>query len=205
MSQATDIQQATIPPALTGRVLTGDHGEDSAPVLVPERFVIDDAQKASWAVRKILEARAYAARVRQWSERELRRAEHDEQWLLRRFGSELETWLRGELARSNGRRRSINLPGGMIGLRMQPARLDVVDEPLLLAWCRAHLPAALKVSVETQGDEAAALFDWQRQRTPQSRVHQHALRDPLARYLGETGEVPQGAVVRPLSEQFYVR
>ena len=75
MSQVTSIEMLT--PVLNDHCTAGGEAED-APVIVPERFVIDDAQKASWAVRRILETRAYAARVRQWSERELSRASHDE-------------------------------------------------------------------------------------------------------------------------------
>src|SRR5688500_12514301 len=81
-----------------GAVGTADEleQEDNPPVIVPERFVIDDAEKASWAVRKIVEARAYGERVQQWCERELRRAEREEEWLLRRFGAELEAWAKAE-------------------------------------------------------------------------------------------------------------
>src|SRR5688500_19419891 len=97
-----------------GAVITaGELEQESAPpVIVPERFVIDDAPKASWVVRKIVEARKYGERVQQWCERELRRADQEEEWLLRRFGVELEEWTKGELERVGGRRRALNLPGG---------------------------------------------------------------------------------------------
>src|SRR4051794_35829566 len=64
---------------------------------VPEAFRVNDEKAASWVVRKVLEARTYAERVRAWALEEQRRAERDENWLLRRFGSELEVWLRSEL------------------------------------------------------------------------------------------------------------
>lgn len=203
MSQVISSESAM--PVQRDPCVIGDDGEDSVPVLVPERFVINDAQKASWAVRKILEARTYAARVRQWSERELSRAENDEQWLLRRFGAELEAWLRGELECGGCRRRSINLPGGLLGLRAQPARLQVVDEQILLAWCRAQLPEALKATVEARGTQAVELLKWQREHADECRVQEHVLREPLARHLTQSGEVPDGAVVRPAADQLYVR
>src|SRR4051794_17149533 len=57
----------------------------SESVDVPERFAVRDPESASWVIRKIVEARAYAERVRRSAEAELRRAERVEQWLLWRF------------------------------------------------------------------------------------------------------------------------
>src|SRR4051794_28526957 len=45
---------------------------------VPKMFVIEDEKSASWLVRKILAARAYASRVKAWSEAEQRRAAREE-------------------------------------------------------------------------------------------------------------------------------
>ena len=66
---------------------------------VPERFSVRDAATASWLVRRINEARAYAKRVSEWAQRELKRAERDEEFLMRRFGSELQEWASKEIER----------------------------------------------------------------------------------------------------------
>ena len=193
--------------AASGAVITADELEQESipPVIVPERFVIDDAPKASWVVRKIVEARKYGERVQQWCERELRRAEQEEEWLLRRFGAELEAWTKGELERVGGRRRSLNLPGGTIGFRLQPARVEVVDEQAVLTWCRSQLPIALKVTVEANDEHGLELLRWHGQHAQESRLRQYVLREALNRHVHETGEVPDGAGVRPAADQFYMR
>jgi hypothetical protein len=193
--------------AVSGAVVTADELEQETvpPVIVPERFVIDDAPKASWVVRKIVEARKYGERVQQWCERELHRAEQEEEWLLRRFGVELEAWAKGELERTGGRRRSLNLPGGAVGFRMQPARVEVLDEQAVLTWCRSQLPIALKVTVEANDQHGLELLRWQAQHAEDSRLRQYVLREALNRHVQETGELPDGAGVRPAADQFYVR
>lgn len=57
--------------------------------LVPEQFSVKDAATASWVTKKINEARAYAKRVGAWADREIRRAERDEQFLMMRYGQQL--------------------------------------------------------------------------------------------------------------------
>src|SRR5688500_3272947 len=72
-----------------GRAGEDEHAAPGVRSEVPERFAVRDAATASWAVRKIVETRAFARRVREWADRELRRAAADEEWLIRRFGPEL--------------------------------------------------------------------------------------------------------------------
>lgn len=93
-------------------------------------------------IRKIIEARAYADRVKAWAELERRRAEHEEDLLLRRFGEELQAWTRQQIAQQHDGRRSVSLPAGVIGFRVEPRRLSITDEKRLLAWCHTHLPAS---------------------------------------------------------------
>lgn len=172
---------------------------------VPDAFQVRDHASAAWLVRKVVEARAHAERVRSWAAGELRRAEHDERWLLDRFGSQLELWLRAELDRLGGRRRSVALPDGAVGLRRTPERLHVADEPRLARWCAANLPAALRVAVEADGPAAVALARWQGEHAEASRQRQKVLREPLGRHVAETGELPDGATLLPAGETFYLK
>lgn len=174
-------------------------------VQVPDGFHIDDEANASWAVRKIVEVRAHAERVKRWAERELRRSERDEEWLLRRFGPELEAWLRAELRRRGGRRRSVALPDGTLGLRQQPPKLEIVEEPTALAWCERHLPHAMRVCVESEGMTALELARWQRQHEEDARLKRQVLREPLTRHVAESGELPDGCALRPAEDRFYVK
>src|SRR4051812_10340987 len=86
--------------------------------VVSEQFVVHDASSASWVARKVNEARAYAKRVSEWAAREIKRAERDEQFLMMRYGGQLEEWASQQIALLKGRRRSICLPGGTVGYRM---------------------------------------------------------------------------------------
>ena len=72
--------------------------DDAAP---DDGFVVRDASSANWVVRKIVEARAYAQRVKAWAELEQRRAQREEDVLLRRFGVELEAWARQQIAQQH--------------------------------------------------------------------------------------------------------
>src|SRR3712207_6570698 len=79
---------------------------------VPDGFCVRDAETAAWVVRKIVEARAYGDRVREWAAAELRRAGREEGFFLYRYGHQLEQWARRQLEEEIGRRKSINLPSG---------------------------------------------------------------------------------------------
>jgi hypothetical protein len=181
---------------LPGSVITADELEKGAAMSVPEQFVVDDAQKASWVVRKVVEARAYAQRVQAWCERELRRAGREEAWLLRRFEPELVAWTRAELQRQGGRRRSVNLPGGTVGFRLQPPKVEIIDEQTLIGWCRSHMPIALKVTVEANDQQGIELLQWQRQHASSSRIRRQILRDPLNHHVSETGETAEIKIER---------
>src|SRR4051812_37176542 len=100
--------------------------EELMPPPVPEGFHVHDAGTASWVVRKVVEARRYADRVRAWAAAELRRAEREEQFIFMRFGAELEDWCRRELR--TAKRKSIALPGGVVGFRTTPPSLLIRDE-----------------------------------------------------------------------------
>ena len=41
---------------------------------------------------------------------------------------------------------SVALPAGTIGFRHQSSRLDILDEPKLLEWCKRNAPAAVVTS-----------------------------------------------------------
>lgn len=145
----------------------------------PPPFCVHDAVSANWVVRKIVEARRYAERVEQWAAAELRRAQRKEQFFLLHYGQQLEAWARKELAQQTGRR-SVNLPAGRVGFRIHPPHLTVKDEPALLRWCKANLPAAVAVV----------------ERILKSAVREH---------VQKTGELPDGADVSGHGERFFIK
>ena len=167
-------------------------------------FHVADATSANWVVRKIREARGYAERVNAWAAAESLRARREEEFLLRRFGSELRDWTAGQVAAVGGRRRSIALPAGVVGFRQCPPAVRVTDETALLDWARRDAPAVLKLTVEVGGAEAGTLRSWLASECPSARIDEQLIRTALRERVEETGECPPGAEV--LSEvKFYVK
>ena len=146
---------------------------------VPERFSVCDEGSANWVARRIVEARAYARRVKEWAEQEQRRASREEEFFLRRFGSELTAWVRQELDVRGGKQKSINLPAGRVGFRTKQDRLVIDDEAAAIAWAKNHCPGAVN-TVERCGKRH------------------------LDEHFEATGELPDGARLEPSHESFYV-
>jgi hypothetical protein len=148
---------------------------------VPKQFAIVDENTANWLVRKIVAARGYAASVKEWAEREQRRAAREEQTLTFLFGRQIECWAQGAVGKLNGRRKSIALPAGCVGFRKIAAKLVIDDEPTVLTWAKANCPDAIIV-VE--------------------RLSKSILDDLVEK----TGVIPDdGAHIEPESERFYIR
>jgi hypothetical protein len=144
-------------------------------------FCIDNADRANWLVRRIIEARAYADRVRTWSAREERRAKRDEQRLLYLFGRQLETWVSQELANSGGKRKSINLPAGSVGFRRIRPKLVIEDRTAVTDWAREHLPKAIVTK-------------------------EHLSKQVINTQFAQTGEIPDiGAKIEPEHDRFCIR
>ena len=154
--------------------------EDQIAPEIPSTFSIHDATSANWVIRKIVEARAYADRVRQWAALEVRRAQSEEEFFLHRFGVELESWAKAEVAKTGDHRKSLCLPSGVVGFRIAPLSLVISDEQKLLDWAERHLREAVEVR----------------------RILRKSL---LLDHLKTTGECPLGAEVAGGEERFYIR
>jgi hypothetical protein len=144
-----------------------------------EGFSVRDESSANWLIRKIAECRAYRERVEDWAAMEIKRAEREEAFLMTRFGGQLETWARRQIAKGHGRK-SVKLPAGTVGFRTEPTRLAVTDEPALLAWCKAHLPSAVQTI-------------------------QRVLKSSVKDHIDSTGELPSGAEVTGGSQRFFIK
>ncbi len=148
---------------------------------IPKEFRIDCEEHANWLIRKVLAARAYASRVKEFAEQELRRAGREEQTLMFLFGRQIEGWAQSEIAKLNGRRKSLVLPAGTVGFRKVSAKLVIDDEKVVLAWAKQNCPTAIVVVEKL----AKSVID-----------------DAMA----ASGIVPDdGAHVEPETEKFFVR
>src|SRR5687768_10409667 len=86
-----------------------------------EGFSVNSDSTANWLVRKIAECRAYRERIERWAAMEIKRAEREEAFFMTRFGRQLETWARRQIAKQRGRK-SVKLPAGTVGFRTEPTR-----------------------------------------------------------------------------------
>lgn len=152
---------------------------DAAPT-VPDQFTVHNDKTANWIVRRIVEARAYAQRAKQWAEDEQNRARREEQFFLYRFGPQMQRWLEQELAQRGGHAKSISLPAGRLGLRHCGPKIEVLDQATVLDWARTNCPEAIKLK-ET------------------------VLKTPLTDHLQATGELPDGVILHNEMDVFYIR
>ena len=152
----------------------------SALIPLPERFAVTDVRTANWVVRRVMEARAYGQAVKEWAEAEATRAQREEEALLMHFGAGLHQVLAEEMERARGRRKSLKLPAGTIGVRSEPVRLRVADEERAIAWAKAHLPQAVRVS----------------ERISRTALNEHHVL---------SGEIPDGCELHDSGERFYIR
>ena len=183
-------------------VLSPDVNPQESPV--PEDFRVRDGRTANWLVRKIVEARAYAERVESWAAAEIRRAQHEERWLLNRYGHQLRDWLDAELAARGGRRRSVKLPAGKVGLRTHPSALVATDDLALFHWCRDHLPEALRIRIDARGHAAKRLDHLIRQCGIDLHYRQEVMLTPVRKVVEATGELPPGTGLTERQEKLYV-
>ena len=97
------------------------------------------------------------------------------------FGRQLQDWATQELASEHGRRRSINLPAGIIGFRQTATQLRIDNQNAVMAWAREMLPEAIIVKESLSKAAINGHFE-------------------------ATGEIPDaGVTIEPGREKFYIR
>jgi phage host-nuclease inhibitor protein Gam len=131
-------------------------------------------------VRKVVEADAYIGRVKSQADREIRRTQRERDFLLKRYGPQLERWTESELQKHKGRRKSVLLLAGTVGFRQISAKLVVDNATAVLKWAKRACGNAVVV-VE--------------------KVSKTALNEHLA----STGEIPTGAHLEPATKKFFVK
>jgi hypothetical protein len=144
-----------------------------------EGFNVHDDASANWVIRKIIECRRYRERVEEWAAMELKRAEREEAFFIARFGLQLETWARQQIAEQHNRK-SLKLPAGTLGFRTEPTRLSVTNESALLEWCRVNLPGAIQTI-------------------------ERVLKSSVKEHIRVTGEIPNGTDVAGGQQKFYIK
>lgn len=163
MTKASDIQVPDMPLGMDCEPLPFPSDETERESLI-ERLVeqgeddgrpwcIADKGAASWAVRKVAEARAAQAenrriheaeraRIDRWLERENERLERG----ILFFQLHLERWHREQLER-DPKAKTIRFPHGESHLRAQQPEM-VYEETQLLGWLKEHQPDLVRVKEE---------------------------------------------------------
>ena len=116
----------------------------STPVRAP--FTIDDAHKASWAVDKIMIARARVERVKAQFQAAVNEAELEARDAEAFFLPLLEEWYDANPPRKG---KTIKLPHGNLSKRTVPGGPRVTDPDAVLAWAKEHgIPGLIRVREE---------------------------------------------------------
>jgi hypothetical protein len=169
--------------ALKNEDAVADDGAESAADLatvVPQQFEVRDRDSAEWLVRKVVEATNYIDRVKHQANREIRRTQRERDFLLLRYGPQLQRWARTELEKHKGRRKSILLLSGSVGWRSISTKLVIEDMLAVVHWAKKHCRKAVVVVEKVRKSTINEQFK-------------------------TTGEIPDGIRVEPATERFYVR
>ena len=120
-----------------------------------EAFCPTDAAGVDWVLGKMADHRARAQRIRENAELMARAEERKVNALEWKYGAALQTWLRAEL--EGGKRKSVRLYNGCLGLRTKPAGVHVTDPAAALGWAKEHLPGAVLEALDKKALSALLL------------------------------------------------
>ena len=126
-----------------------------APVADPCAFVPTDAAGVDWVLGKMAAARAEAKLIRENAELMARECERKAEALEWKYGANLQTWLRAQIAGSD--RKSKRVLHGVLGYRTKPAGVSVTDPAAALSWARENLPAAVTAELDKKALAEALL------------------------------------------------
>jgi len=112
-------------------------------------FEIDSEAKATWAAQKVFRAehrceqrkalaKVYTDRITQW----LEAANKADLQLIEDFKNRLGYWISGVL-KPQSRTRSIKLLGAVVGLRKQPAKLEILNPEEAIQYCERTYPQVI--------------------------------------------------------------
>lgn len=143
-------QSVLFPDFENNKTLTTTSSTDS----VVASFAIDDINKASWTVGKILEAESrisqraglaknFKSRIDDWLESANKQDEDSISYL----SYLLEPYIKNEISKLHNSK-TLSLPTGVASLRKLPDRLDILDNNEALAYCETEHPEAIIIKKE---------------------------------------------------------
>jgi len=117
-------------------------------------FIIDDLNKASWAVAKVLESEAriaqraelakeFKSRIDTW----LDSANKQDEDSISYLSFLLEPYVKNEISKLHNSK-ILSLPTGLASIRKLPDRLDILNNDEALSYCEAEHPEAIIIKKE---------------------------------------------------------
>lgn len=118
-----------------------------------EPFIIDDDQKAEWALRKIAEADAEYTKMKDWYEAQTERLKkaHDEK--VDRLKALLYQYMQTVPAKDTKTTRKWALPGGELVISKAKQDYACENPEALLGWCMENDPDMVKVEMTPKWGE----------------------------------------------------
>lgn len=121
-----------------------------------QRFIVDDQDKANWALRKLAKIRAAQAeaenqarvereRIDTWLATQTGRFEQ-QSWF---FESLLEQFHRNQLT-ADPSKKTIKLPAGTLRARKRPANVSIDDPDAFITWAQEHRPEFVRTKHEIE-------------------------------------------------------
>lgn len=123
----------------------------------PEFHVVND-DTADWVCSLLSEAdadmlalQAQADAIAKRMNQRIQRVQRRRDWVLMRFGQELERYVAERLAK--GKTRTLTLPHASLSLRRTGGSITVIDIDAALAWARDMAPDAIRESTKYSIDK----------------------------------------------------
>lgn len=113
-----------------------------------EGFVIDNDQKADWAIRKIREADAELARMQSWYETQLQAIRYRHDQTVSFFNAKLQKYMDLVPAKDTKTTRKYALASGEMVLTKAKQDFSVTDDEALLGWCQMNAPELVRVTMK---------------------------------------------------------
>lgn len=123
-------------------------------------FVIDDVNRLAWYGRKLTGFAEEVSELTANYQRLLDAIGKRRAAFEKYFGPQAERFVREELERQGGKRKSLDTLGGTFAFRSTKDRLEKLDTDAAVAWAEKHLPDAIKTKTTVSVDHATVETHW---------------------------------------------
>lgn len=170
-----------------------------------ETFRANSHERVAWVLRKIAEQDERIRDVKDWAKKEEAQAIRVKEWFTERFKPDLIKYVQDT---AGGNKKSVRLPGGTIGFRKTPLKLDIEDEEALKSWAVKNARESVRYSVEVSSrssvEEVLEQLEAMAGDKGEYKVKESVRKEVINKHFKETGEVPEGTVVVEPEDRFFI-